>query len=69
MPPIGPSKVSSEIFCLKKLKWFTNVSCERPESMFSIFKDTHTSTAAVSAAAVAQEPQIVRVPIGAAMFQ
>lgn len=37
--------------------------------MFSVFKDTHTSTAAFSAAAVAQEPQIVRVPIGAAMFQ
>lgn len=41
MPPVGVSKVSSKIFCLKKLKWLASISCKRPESIFSIFKEMH----------------------------
>lgn len=38
--PVGPSRISSEIFCLKQLNWVTDISYKRPEFMFSVFKDT-----------------------------
>lgn len=64
---VGPSRIS-KVFCLKQPKWLTNISCKRPESVFSVFKGMHLCCS-IHTPTVTQKPQAVCMPMGTAVFQ